>query len=200
MNYLSRAYIIKYHKDQIKKFGIDSNDALGWKDKIYQRLRFDALIGSQNLNARTVLDVGCGTCDLLEYLKQKEIECFYTGIDQMIEFIELASQKNINNINCSFLLGDFWTADLGQYDYVFASGALSYRNSDKQFIYKVIARLFALSKIAFVFNLLETTKSGDGILIAYDKADIFEFCKKLSGKVMLNDSYIKGDYTISMFK
>lgn len=200
MNYLSRAYIIKYHKDHIKKFGINSNEALGWKDKIYQHVRFEALIGSQNLSGHSVLDIGCGTGDLLEYLNQKGNNCNYTGIDQMVEFIELASQKYINNKNCSFLLGDFWTADLDQYDYVIASGALSYRNTDVQFIYKVIARLFSLSKIAFVFNLLESTELEDGILITYVKADIFEFCKKLSGKVTLNDNYIKGDYTISMFK
>jgi ubiquinone/menaquinone biosynthesis C-methylase UbiE len=125
MDLLSRAHIIKYHNDSIKKYGVRSHQALGWKEKTNQLLRFEALLEPLELNGSSVLDLGCGTGDLLEYLISKNIYCDYTGIDQIKDFIILAGEKYKNQNNTSFLLGNFWTADLGKYDYVLASGALS---------------------------------------------------------------------------
>jgi SAM-dependent methyltransferase len=195
---LSRAHILKYHNDSIKKFGLGSNEALGWKDTYHQRVRFEALVDYNKLSGHSVLDVGCGKGDLLAFLNEKKIDCTYAGIDQIKDFIELAGEKYKAQSNVCFLLGDFWTSDLGQYDYVLASGALSYRNSDSNFIYKMIAHLFGLSKIAFSFNLMEHFDLKDGNLVAYNKLDILAFCKKLSANVILKDDYLEGNFTIIM--
>jgi SAM-dependent methyltransferase len=196
----SRAHIIKYHNDSIKKFGVDSKEAIGWKDRSNQLARFEALSGSLKINDHSVLDVGCATGDLLEFLNSKNIKCEYTGIDQVRDFIEFAGDKFNGLKNVSFLLGDFWSADLGQYDFVLASGALSYRNSDRQFIYNIIARLYHLCRVTFAFNLLENVELKGGGLVAYDKKEIVDFCKKLSADVTLNDAYLDGDFTIVMSK
>ena len=196
MDLLSRAHIIKYHNDSIKKFGVNSHQALGWRKKNEQLLRFKMLIEPSELNDCSVLDIGCGTGDLLAYLISNNIQCDYTGIDQIKEFITLAGEKYKNQNNTSFLLGDFWTADLGKYDYVLASGALSYRHADPNFIFKIIAHLFSLSKMAFAFNLLEKTDLKNGGLVAYNKNEILGFCKKLSSNVILKDDYLEGDFRI----
>ena len=198
MDLLSRAHIIKYHNDSIKKFGINSHQALGWRKKNEQLLRFKMLLEPNKLNDCSVLDIGCGTGDLLAYLISKNIYCEYTGIDQIKDFIILAGEKYKNQNNTSFLFGDFWTADLGKYDYVLASGALSYRNADPNFIFKMIAHLFSLSKKALAFNLLEKTDLKNGGLVAYNKNEILGFCKKLSSNVILKDDYLEGDFRILM--
>ncbi len=200
MDLLSRAHIIKYHNDSIKKFGINSHQALGWRKKNEQLLRFKMLLEPTELNDCSILDIGCGTGDLLAYLISNNIQCDYTGIDQIKEFITLAGEKYKNQNNTSFLLGDFWTADLGKYDYVLASGALSYRHADPNFIFKIIAHLFSLSKMAFAFNLLEKTDLKNGGLVAYNKNEIMEFCKKLTANVSLKDDYLNGDFTVLMQK
>lgn len=156
------------------------------------------LLEPTELNDCSILDIGCGTGDLLAYLISNNIQCDYTGIDQIKEFITLAGDKYKNQNNTSFLLGDFWTADLGKYDYVLASGALSYRNVDPNFIFKMIAHLFSLSKKALAFNLLEKTDLKNGGLVAYNKNEILGFCKKLSSNVILKDDYLEGDFRILM--
>ena len=198
MDLLSRAHIIKYHNDSIKKFGINSHQALGWRKKNEQLLRFKILIEPNKLNDCSILDIGCGTGDLLAYLISKNIQCEYTGIDHIKDFITLAGEKFKVHNNASFLLGDFWTADLGKYDYVLASGALSYRNADPNFIYKMIAHLFSLCNHTFAFNLMEKAEMKDGGLVAYNKLEILDFCKKLSSDVFLKDNYLEADFTVIM--
>jgi SAM-dependent methyltransferase len=196
----SRAHIIKYHNDSIKKFGVDSKEAIGWKDRSNQLARFEALCSLLSLENHSVLDIGCATGDLLEFINSKNIKCDYTGIDQIKDFIEFAGNKFNGQKNVSFLLGDFWSADLGTYDFVVASGALSYRNSDPHFIYNMVAKLYGLCKISFAFNLLEDVELKGGGLVAYNKKEIVEFCKKLSPRVVLYDGYLEGDFTVSISK
>lgn len=200
MDFLSRAHIIKYHKDCIKTFGLESNEALGWKNRENQTIRFKNILDIGDLNGKTVLDVGCGTGDLFDYMNQQSINCNYTGIDQVKEFVELAGEKYKAHSNASFLLGDFWSVDVNRYDYVLASGALSYRNSDPEFIYKMIFRLYSLSEIAFGFNLMESVELKDGGLVAYEKSRILAYCQKICPNVIIKDDYLKNDFTIMMYK
>ena len=200
MDLLSRAHIIKYHNDSIKKFGVNSHQALGWRKKNEQLLRFKILIEPNKLNDCSILDIGCGTGDLLAYLISKNIQCEYTGIDHIKDFITLAGEKFKVHNNASFLLGDFWTADIGNYDFVLASGALNYRNADPNFIFKMIAHLFSLCNHTLAFNLLEKTDLKNGGLVAYNKNEILGFCKKLTSNVILKDDYLNGDYTVRMQK
>lgn len=200
MDFLSRAHILKYHKDNIKTYGLESNEALGWKNKENQQIRFRILTQAGNFSNSSLMDVGCGTGDLLDFLDHNNISCNYTGIDQVKEFIELAGKKYETHSNASFLLGDFWSADLPFYDYIVASGSLSYRNSDPDFIYKMIFRLYCLSNIAFVFNLPGSVVLKDGGLIAYDKTRIVAYCNKICLNVKLIDNYLEEDYTIVMEK
>lgn len=200
MNFLSRAHIIKYHKDNIKNFGVDSKEALGWKNKENQLIRFKVLAQIGDLTGHELLDAGCATGDLFEFLLAFKIKCSYTGIDQMPEFIDFAAKKFNRFPDCSFLMGDFWTANLKRFDFVLASGALSYRNPDPNFIYKMIFRLYSFSRVALGFNLLETVELKDGGLVAYDKNRIVEYCRKICPNVVLKDNYIPGDYTVYMYR
>lgn len=198
MDFIARARIIKYHHEFIKKYGIASHQALGWQRKNNQLLRFEKLIEGLELEDSTVMDIGCGTGDLLNYLVSQKIQCYYTGIDHLKDFIEYAGNMYKDQGTARFLLGDFWTADLGQYDFVIASGSLSYHHSDPNFIYKMIAHLFSLSKKAFAFNLMERTEKNDAGLLSYNKNEIVDFCQKLSSQVIVKDAYLDSDFAIIM--
>jgi SAM-dependent methyltransferase len=200
MDILSRAHIIKYHRDCIRKFGIDSDEAIGWKSKENQQRRFGVFTGTLELDYHSVLDVGCGTGDLLLFFDERNIRCRYTGIDQVKEFIEEADRRFAGRRHTAFLIGDFWTGNVGYFDYILASGALSYRNTDPGFIYNMIFRLYSLCDKAFAFNLLENVELKDGGLVAYDKVRICEYCKKICANVSLFDQYLEGDYTIVLRK
>src|SRR5690606_10729201 len=97
-----------------------------WSNPSDQVTRFRALLGIADVANQSVLDVGCGMGELYKYLLQQQIPVQYTGIDIVPEFIQ-AAQKHFIDV-------DFYTQDVfeveSKYDYVLASGALSFKVKD----------------------------------------------------------------------
>ena len=71
--------------------------------------------------AKSVLDVGCGFCELLRYLDD---DIAYLGLDISPTAIELARERFSGRANAIFEAGDFrdWTCPLGQVDAVLWAG------------------------------------------------------------------------------
>ena len=185
---------------RVQEFGEGTSQALGWHNDESQLLRFTMLAGIGDMNNHSVLDVGCGYGDLSAYLIDKYPQLQYSGIDQVEEFLAVASAKYGHFPNTTFYLGDCSVADLPAADYVLACGSLNYHSSEPDFIYKMITRLFNTSLVAFGFNLLSKVKTPGGILVAYDTDNIMQHCRTLSSKVILQDKYCDGDYTVWMYK
>ena len=88
--------MIKYHKIQHKK--------------IYRstQLFLNFLKKNENLNNKSIVDVGCGSGSNTIYLAKKYPSCKIVGVDKDSELISFAKKKaRILNIkNCSFLRSD----------------------------------------------------------------------------------------------
>jgi len=63
------AYIIKYHKELISKYPQDDNLTMGWAIDS-QNVRFKILSEIDDLNNKSILDIGCGNAMLYDYLIQ----------------------------------------------------------------------------------------------------------------------------------
>lgn len=198
MNIINKLNIQNFHEAKIKDHGSDSAKSLGWFSEEGQIKRFDILTHSLDLNNASILDVGCGNGDLCLYLSDKYEGFTYSGIDLVSSFLDNAIEQNENNPMAKFYLGDFMSEDLTPADYVLLSGSLNYKNSDPDFIFKAILKLFGLSNIAFGFNLLSKVMDSDGILRSYSPNIILDYCQSLSSQVELIDDYHEGDYTVIM--
>lgn len=200
MNIIDKTIIKRFHEMRTQEFGEGTSQALGWPDDDSQLLRFNMLAGIGDMNGHSVLDVGCGYGDLSAYLIGKYPRLKYAGIDQVEMFLSVAADRYANPPQISFYSGDITVAELPVTDYVLACGSLSYRTSDPNFIYKMIAKLFNTSRIAFGFNLLSKVKTPGGILMAYDPEVITEHCRTLTSNVLLHNNYCDGDFTVWMYK
>lgn len=200
MDFVDRSVIYRFHHERIEMFGKGTSGALGWKSDQNQGIRFEILSQIGDMNELSVLDVGCGHGDLRPYLGKKYPDLRYAGIDQMEEFLDVATERYGSLPNTTFYLGDCWSAKLPNMDYILASGFLAYRNSQPDFIYKMIERLFASCRLGFGFNLLKNVKDPEGILVNYDPKDILNYCKQLTPKVVLRDGYAADDFTIFMYR
>ena len=192
--------VIQYHESRIRQYGAASSLALGWNTNYSQKIRFKVLAGIADLSHRSVLDNGCGKGDLSAFLGKCFTGIRYTGIDQMAVFIEMANKLYGHLPGTRFIQCDFDETDLPLSDYVLVSGALNYKNSDKDYIYKTITRLFNASEKGLAFNLLSATGYPEGELCSYQPDNIIKFCRSLSDEVKWRDDYLEGDYTIFMHK
>lgn len=200
MELIDRSMIYRYHHERMEKFGAGTTRALGWKTEANQQKRFEVLSQIGDMNGLSVLDVGCGHGDLRGFLHQKYPDLRYAGIDQMEEFLDVAIERYGSLPETAFYLGDIWTAELPNMDYVLACGLLSYRNSQTGFIYRMIEKLFSSARLGLGFNLLKKVDHPGGLLVAYDPEKILSFCKDLTPKVALREGYTEDDFTVLMYR
>lgn len=174
--------------------------ALLWWDYRSMALRFRELVSEVPVHGKSILDAGCGLGDLLPYLYAKSPDFRYLGVDKKKEFIEIAKQRYEGH---EFKVGDPFNQQLGMFDAVLSSGVMN-GNVDNWLAKrkKMIANLFDQTGEVLAFNMAGGFKRPpDDSLIAYaDPAEILEFCKTLSPRVVLKANYLKNDFTIVMFK
>jgi 2-polyprenyl-3-methyl-5-hydroxy-6-metoxy-1,4-benzoquinol methylase len=151
MNSTDSQRILHFYKDSLAEYGSHDARSVHWSDPQGQEIRFRVLSQIANLNGQNVLDVGCGLGDLLTFFEKNKTTISYTGIDIIPEFIESAKEqhpyarfelKNIEHMTETF-------------DYVLASGALSFKvENNNEYYFGIIKKMFSLSKKGLAFNML----------------------------------------------
>ena len=77
---LPDAETTRWYEDKVRRFGYDHR-GLGFRSRSSQERRFEALLGLGDFHGRTLLDVGCGFGDFLQFLEERGIRPSYTGLD-----------------------------------------------------------------------------------------------------------------------
>ena len=196
---LDTAAIFRFHRQRIRQYG-PSARALGWAGIEGQQVRFQALTQIGDLAHHSVLDIGCGYADLYPFLRQRYAGVRYHGIEHMPELLDVARERYRDAPDLKLGVGDFLRTSLPPSDYVLASGALSYRHRDPQFVYQAIEKLFGSCTIGLGFNLLSWEPPGGGPLAAYDPAHILAFCQQLAPRAELLQGYWEGDFTVFLYR
>src|SRR5690349_20896550 len=91
---LSGAVVARYYGNLQLQFG-DSAQALDERADAKEHLFYDHLFNSAELPAAlTVLDVGCGMGNLIEYIQSREARIdAYLGIDLLEQFVAICRRK-----------------------------------------------------------------------------------------------------------
>lgn len=163
-------------------------------------LRFRALVQDVPVDGKSILDAGCGMGDLLPYLYAKAAEFDYLGVDKSKEFIKIAKQRYEGH---NFEVNDPFSKRIGLYDVVLSSGVMN--GNVPNWLAKrkkMISNLYDQTGEVLAFNMAGGLKPPrDDSLIAYaDAGQIFDYCKKFTGRVILKTDYLQKDFTIVMFK
>ncbi len=199
MNLLDTAAIFRFHKEQIRDYGMGSVGALGWTSAEAQLQRFEKLAQIADLNGESVLDAGCGHGDLRPYLGNLYPTLRYYGVEQMPDLLNVAIEKYAHLPETLFFQGDFAASELPSTDYTLVCGSLNYRNSDPLFVLRIIEKLFITCRKGLGFNLLSHVDPPDGLLTSYKPEFIVEYCKQLTPNIIFTDGYRENDFTIFMY-
>lgn len=193
-----RKKIVAGHYEPLLKKYSRGYEILDWESLDSQVKRFEVLTKNVELSGKKLLDVGCGTGDLFDYLKKQELDVNYYGIDILPKMITRAYEI--------YPEGRFFTGDIfkespfskKQFDTVFCSGVFNLNMGDnEQFLKNALPVFFAHAKEKVVFNLLDP-----GHFVQTEKyyffsqKEILHLIRQYSDKAIAVTGYIPNDFTI----
>lgn len=182
----------KFYKKAFNRYGISAK-GVHWSSKSRQYLRFDVitnLIGN-SLKDSTIVDVGCGYGEYLNYLKSELKVCkSYIGIDCEGFMINICHKRYPSK---QFFKIDILKDEIPKADFLICSGALNILN--KTDFFKGIENCFNASIKGFIFNFL--IEDSFNLLT---KDEVLDFCKTLSPNLQIKDNYLENDCTIVIKK
>jgi SAM-dependent methyltransferase len=195
--------ITNYYQSLFKIHGV-SPKALGW-DKGKQFLRFHQLTSDWELNGNSILDVGCGFGDFVNYLQSAGIENYsYSGIDLVGDFVEAAKILH-GSPRARFLqasLEDYEEPSI--FDYSIASGVFNLRVDcvdGYELIAQSMKRMFQLSRIAlsidFISSKVDYTHKHN---FNSEPEKILAMAYTLSRNVVLKNNYFPFEFSVTIYK
>jgi SAM-dependent methyltransferase len=175
--------------------------ALLWASPATQEARFAAFTMLADFNGRSILDVGCGRADLLDFLLSRGIVPeHYVGLEAIEPLAAAADAKHLRN--ALIVRGDFVREPQRLFvaaDIVLISGALN--TLDTLDFYKTIRRCYEAATDALLFNFLDSPRlSGAAYLTWHHRNEVLAFCRSLSRDVREAGDYIDGDRTVALWK
>lgn len=195
---------VEHFTSLVGQYGQDPR-AHDWGSRTSQELRFRVLLDalSRPLPSRlSLLDVGCGQGDLLDWLRSSRIDVDYHGIDITPAMIDVAKKRFAD---ASFRAGDLLaeTAPAApRYDIVVASG-IFYKRTVAPFdhMMTMVSRFYALARHAVAFNSLSAWAADrePGEFYA-DPEMVLHRCRALSPWVVLRHDYHPRDFTIYLYR
>lgn len=199
--------VATYYAEKLAEFG-PSPRGVDWNGEESQTSRFAQLckIIDPKVPNFSLIDLGCGYGALLDYLRNKHVNCRYLGVDISQEMIEVAEQQHISVAQARFIT----SAEPDEAaDYGLASGLFNVRlgRSDAEWFDYLQATLDILDRtsiLGFAFNCLTSYSDDDkkrDYLYYADPNRLFDLCKRrYSRQVALLHDYGLFEFTILVRK
>lgn len=197
--------IKKYYQDKFNTFGATA-EGMDWKDKESQYLRFEIISKYIDFeNNPSILDVGCGSSEFLNFCLNKNYECKYLGLDIMREMVDASNDRFGPK---TAVLGDIDSIQqTDRFDYIIASGTFNAKlDTDmsewKIFFYENILKMFNKCNKGVVFNCMTEHVDWTYDRLFYPKlSDLTKFInEEMSRNFIVDHNYELFEMTIYIRK
>ncbi|MCX7988192.1 MAG: class I SAM-dependent methyltransferase [Thermodesulfovibrio sp.] len=198
MDELAKEYVIDFFTKRLIHFK-NSPESVGWT-RAGQRLRYEEVLKLIEPSCKSLLDFGCGKGDFLGFLKEKKINCQYTGIDINPSLIELA--------NKIYPEADFYVKDIEKeslerdFDYTISIGVFNLSvQGVKTSMQRCLEILFNHTKERVIFTCLnQKTKLKDIFVTYFTTDELDKIAKNITKKYQIFDNLIEGDLFLILEK
>lgn len=196
---MNKKQLLKNEKKyEALKSNASYSSRVGYHDITRQYLRFAEIktfIGNQS---GSILDVGCGNAEFLQFLKGTGFDGKYFGIDVCQRLIK---EARIRFPACEFTQSDVLKLKKKKYDYIVASGIFNFNYGQNiNLIKKLLLKMFTLAKRKVIFNGICKQKSRKDRKSFF--IDQWYLCKwierKLNCYIEIRSNMIDFNFTISM--
>ena len=174
------------------------------QSKISHLKRFEKMLELGDFNNKHILDVGCGIGGFYDFLKEKGINCDYTGIDINPKMID-AAEKRIPGIKDKFFVFDILEKKMDKtFDYAISVGPLNLKfepGLNMEFTIRLLKEMFHLTVIGSAISMTSalTKKPGIGTFY-YDPAIVLSETVKFFSNVKIDHTYLPHDFTVFCYK
>jgi len=185
------------------EYGYDPR-TLGWT-KDCRRVRFAAAFeGLRPDDYASVVDLGCGFGDLLDYLRTRGWQGRYTGVDLTPELLNEAARRHAADDRAAFVCGDFQHLDLPQSDAAIALGVANHRlhEDNLAFTARTIEKMWAISSRVVVCDFLSSAAEPDrrrDDLFYADPRDIYQLVSPYSRRIMIHHAYMPFEFQVKVW-
>jgi len=203
--------IIEHYESCLEKHG-DNHLGVDWPklddvEKRYKIMLDIIRINEENDNIVSLLDFGCGTAHLLEYIKKNNFKkILYSGLDISQKFIDVAKEKHPKY---SFFCTDILNSDFGiqNFDYIVMNGVFTEKRElsfDEMWEYftKMITIIYEKCNKGFSFNVMSKNvdwEREDLFHVSHDFLSDF-LCKNLTRNYIIRNDYGLYEYTVYVLK
>ena len=192
---------LKPYLDAARRHGGDGFKSLLWESPRTQALRFEALTRVCDMHRKSILDVGCGRADLLDFLRERGIEPqHYTGLEAVETLADAAKAKWRKR--CQIVRADFVREParlLCGADVVVFSGSLNTLEPDH--FYATLRTAWQGASEAVAFNFLNSKeRAGASYLYWHRPSVVKRFARDLGAAWEMVDDYLDGDCTACLRK
>lgn len=203
-----QAETLKRYQERYKNEG-ETPRALGWGCTKDQLERFRITCENNDLEGKTVLDIGCGFADLYGYILKRGIKCRYIGIDIVPEFIEYCKRKynDAEFINSNIMLEK---DRLPSADIVVSVGTLNFKldyMENLEYTKRFMETAFEKAKERVQLDFLSTNITSDypkeDFVYYHNPKDVLDLAFKLTDNLKLIHNYKpipQKEFTLIMYK
>lgn len=195
-----------YYTEKLRAFG-PTHLGVDWNSQDSQSLRFEQLTKVLPEDTHnSLLDYGCGYGALIGFLKEKNFDVDYCGLDVSASMIAEARKKYIETPKQRFIVGESVEE---KFDFSIASGIFNVKmdfetSGWEKYIVDTLNRINQISLKGFSFNMLtlySDVEKRRGNLHYADPCKIFDLCKRnFSFNVALLHDYGLYEFTILVRK
>lgn len=182
---------------------VEDYQVLGWENQDSQFKRFSVL-NSIVEKGMSLLDVGCGLGNLLDYFELYNHHIDYTGVDIMKRMVDMALKKRPSG---NFHVADIFNEDIfsdKKFSIVYSSGIFNIDlGNNEDFLLRALKKFDELSSSFIVFNLLHKRSTDKEYGYFYCDPDktralILDYFPEF--RVKIADDYLTNDFTVIIFK
>jgi cyclopropane fatty-acyl-phospholipid synthase-like methyltransferase len=166
-----------------------------------QRMRFEAFCQYNDVEGKSVLDLGCGVGDFSAHLEARGIACEYLGLDISRKMIDRCRERFPNR---AFESGDILFREFDRpFDFVVSFGIHNNVRLEKGAVLleKTTRRQFELSTIAAHVSILtDRYREFAPHMQAWRAEDVLGMALNISPNVILRHDYLPNDFCITLYR
>jgi SAM-dependent methyltransferase len=203
--------IVKHYENCLDKHG-DSHLGVDWPKLEDVNVRYKVMIdvirfAKEDLHEISLLDFGCGTANLLQFINDKKIEDInYSGLDISEKFISLCREKFPSfSFYCVDILNK--KSELPNFDFVVLNGVFTEKRELSfeemwEYFCKMLYKVFSISNKGIAFNVMSKA-------VEWEREDLFHvptdllidfLTKNLTRNFILRNDYGLYEYTTYLYK